>query len=73
MKRLGIVGLVIALVSLFLAVAYWPLTSVSGPQLLASESNGGFAGYPVGAKVTIHEKVLNVSYYTFFGTQGTVL
>lgn len=73
MKRLGTVGLVIALVGLFLAVAYWPLTSTNGPQLLASESNGGFAGYPAGAKVTIHEKILNVSYYPFFGIQGTVL
>ena len=71
MKRLAIVGIVIALVGLFLAVAYWPLTSVSGPQLRASESNGNFVGYPVGARVTIQEQVLNFSYFFFFVSETT--
>jgi hypothetical protein len=60
------VGIALALVGLLLAVAYWPLTSVSGPQLRADESGNGFLGYAVGAKITIHEKVNNVSYSSIF-------
>ncbi len=71
MKRLGIVGVVIALVGLFLVVAYWPLTSVSGPQLRADESSGGYTGFTVGDMVTIHGRVDNVSYVAFLG--ATVL
>ena len=73
MKRLAIVGIALALVGLLLAVAYWPLTSVSGPQLSADEQGSGFLGYAVGAKVTIHEKVDNVSYSSFLGPSITVL
>lgn len=67
MKRLAVVGIVLALVGLFLAVAYWPLTSVSGPQLRADEQGNGYLGYAVGAKITIHEKVDNVSYSSLLG------
>jgi len=73
MKRLAIVGVVLALVGLLLAVAYWPLTSVSGPQLRADEQGNGFLGYAVGAKVTIHEKIDNVSYSSLLGPSITVL
>ncbi len=73
MKRLAIVGIALALVGLLLAVAYWPLTSVSGPQLRADEQGNGFLGYAVGAQVTIHEKVDNVSYTSFLGPSVTVL
>ena len=73
MKRLAIVGLVLALVGLVLAVAYWPLTSVSGSQLRADEQGNGYLGYAVGAQVTIHEKVDNVSYSSFLGPSVTVL
>lgn len=73
MKRLAIVGIVIALVGLVLAVAYWPLTSVSGTQLRADQSGGNYLGYAVGAKVTIHEKVDNVSYVSFLGPSTTIL
>ena len=73
MKRLAIVGIALALVGLLLAVAYWPLTSVSGPQLRAAEQGTGFLGYAVGAKVTIHEKVDNVSYSSFLGPSVTIL
>ncbi len=73
MKRLAIVGVVIAIVGLLLAVAYWPLTSVSGPQLRADESGNGFTGYAVGATATIHAKVDNVSYVSFLGPSTTVL
>ena len=73
MKRLAIVGVVIALVGLLLAVAYWPLTSVSGTQLRADESGNGFTGYAVGATATIHAKVDNVSYVSFLGPSTTVL
>jgi len=73
MKRLAIVGIALALVGLLLAVTYWPLTSVSGPQLRAAEQGTGFLGYAVGAKVTIHEKVDNVSYSSFLGPSVTIL
>ncbi len=73
MKRLAIVGVVIAIVGLLLAVAYWPLTSVNGAQLRADESGGGFTGYAVGATATIHGKVDNVSYVSFLGPATTVL
>ncbi len=68
MKRLAIVGVVIALVGLLLVVAYWPLTSVSGAQLRADESGGGYTGYSVGATATIHGKIDNVSYLPLLGT-----
>ncbi len=68
MKRLAIVGVVIALAGLLLVVAYWPLTSVSGAQLRADESGGGYTGYAVGATATIHGKVDNVSYLPLLGT-----
>lgn len=73
MKRLAVAGIVLALVGLFLAVAYWPLTSVSGPQLRADEQGNGFLGYAVGARATIHEKIDNVSYSSFLGPSITVL
>ena len=73
MKRLAIAGIVLALVGLLLAVAYWPLTSVSGSQLRADEQGNGFLGYAVGAKVTIHEKIDNVSYSSLLGPSITVL
>jgi hypothetical protein len=73
MKRLAIVGVVLALVGLLLAVAYWPLTSVSGAQLRTAEQGNGFLGYAVGARVTIHERVDNVSYASIFGPSVTVL
>ena len=73
MKRLVVVGIVLALVGLVLAVAYWPLTSVSGAQLRADEQGGGFLGYAAGAKITIHEKIDNVSYVSFLGPSTTVL
>jgi len=73
MKRLAIVGIVLALVGLLLAVAYWPLTSVSGPQLRADEQGNGFLGYAVGARITIHEKIDNVSYAQIFGPSVTTL
>ncbi len=73
MKRLAIVGIALALVGLLLAVAYWPLTSVSGSQLRADEQGNGYLGYAVGAQVTIHEKIDNVSYSSFLGPSVTVL
>ena len=73
MKRLAVVGIVLALVGLFLAVAYWPLTSVNGPQLRADEQGNGYLGYAVGARVTIHEKIDNVSYSSILGSSVTTL
>lgn len=73
MKRLAIVGIVIAVVGLLLAVAYWPLTSVNGNQLRADQSGGSYLGYAVGARITIHEKVDNVSYVSFLGPSTTIL
>ncbi len=65
MRRLMILGIVLALVGLVLAVAYWPLTSVSGATLRANQSGSGYLGYAVGARITIHERIDNVSYLGF--------
>lgn len=72
MKRLAILGIVLALVGLVLAVAYWPLTSVSGSTLHANQSGSGYLGYAAGTRITIHEKVDNVS-YTSFPSPTTIL
>lgn len=68
MKRLAIIGLVLTIVGLFLAVGYWPLTTLSGSELAAAWDGDEYVGYPVGSRVTIHERVLNVDYPSIFGT-----
>ena len=70
MKRLAIIGLVLTIVGLVLAVGYWPLTTLSGSELAAArdENTGKYPAYPVGSRITIHERVLNVDYSSIFGT-----
>ncbi len=73
MRRLAILGLAITLVGVLLAVGFWPLASVSGSQLLAARSGNTYAGYAPGERITIHAKVVDVSYAQTFGTSLTQL
>jgi len=70
MRWVAILGLVLTILGLLLAVGYWPLTSVSGSELAAAwdENTGDYPAYPVGSRITVHERVLNVDYNSFFGT-----
>lgn len=71
MRRLAILGLVVTIVGVILAVGFWPLASVSGAQLRAAESGNTYVGYAPGQQITIHAKVLDVSYNQIFGTSHT--
>ena len=73
MKRLAIIGLVLTIVGLFLAVGYWPLTTLSGSELAAAWDGDEYAGYLVGSRVTIHERILNVDYSSILGTTSLLL
>ncbi len=68
MKRLAVIGLALTVAGLALALGFWPLTSVSGADLLASRNaSPQYAGYSPGARITIHERVLDVQVFPFFG------
>ena len=54
-------------------MGFWPLLTVSGSELLASRSGNQYAGYAKGDRITIHEKVLDVTFADFFGTPTTTL
>ncbi len=72
-RRLPLVGLALTLVGLALAVGFWPLTSVSGADLLASKrADPHYAGYAPGSRITIREKVLSVSDTGFLGGTTTL-
>ncbi len=75
MKRLALVGLTLTLAGLGLAVGFWPLFSVSGADLLASRNVNppAYYGYSPDARITIHERVLAVRVFSFFGNQVTSL
>jgi hypothetical protein len=73
MRRLAIIGLVVTVVGAVLAIAFWPLASVSGAQLLAAHSGNNYNGYSPGQRITVHVTVLNVAYAQFFGTSLTRL
>ena len=75
MRRLAFVGLALTLAGLGLAVGFWPLFSVSGADLLASRNVNppAYYGYSPGGRITIHERVLDVSVFNFFGSQVTSL
>ncbi len=67
-RRVAAVGLVLVVLGAALALGYWPLTSVSGSQLLAAHQGNEYVGYAVGSRITIHEKVLAVAYSQLLGT-----
>ena len=69
MRKLAVLGLVLAVVGGGLALGFWPLTSVSGAKLAAAlASDGTYTGYAVGSRITIREKVVDVQYTEVFGT-----
>ena len=75
-RKLAALGIAITLIGLVLVLAFWPLTSVSGADLLASRlatQNSSYAGYSEGSRITIHERVLDVTFTNFFGNQVTTL
>ena|SRR2546428_6214523 len=59
MRRLAILGLMLVIVGAVLAVAFWPLASVSGAKLLSGESGNSWA---LGSRVFVHEKILKAAY-----------
>lgn len=59
-KILG-VGVVILLVGLFLVVAFWPLTAVSGDKLADDLDEGKYKSYDEGDKVTVYGTITDKS------------
>ena len=69
MRRLAVLGVVLAALGAALAIGFWPATSVSGAQLAAARaSDGTYTGYAPGARITIHARVVDVQYSGLFGT-----
>jgi len=56
-------------------VGFWPLFSVSGADLLASRNVNppSYYGYAPDSRITIHERILDVRVFSFFGSQVTSL
>ncbi len=73
MNRLAVIGLGLTVAGLLLVVGFWPLTSVSGADLLASRNGNQYNGYTQGSQITVHEKVLEVSFTDFLGNPTTTL
>ena len=73
MNRLAVTGLGLTVAGLLLVVGFWPLTSVSGADLLASRNGNQYTGYTQGSQITVHEKVVDVSFTNFFGNPTTTL
>ncbi len=65
--------MVLTLVGLVLALGFWPLATVSGAELLAARNGNQYTGYAPGARITIHEKVLDVTFTSFLGSPFTNL
>ncbi len=73
MNRVAVTGLGLTVAGLLLVVGFWPLTSVSGADLLASRNGNQYTGYTQGSQITVHEKVVDVSFTNFFGNPTTTL
>ncbi len=75
MKRLAIIGLALTLVGVALSVGFWPLTTVSGADLLASRNaSPQYLGYSLDSGITVHERILRVEYIgPFLGGPITTL
>jgi len=73
MNRLAVTGLGLTVAGLVLVVGFWPLASVSGADLLASRNGNQYTGYTQGSQITVHEKVVDVSFTNFFGNPTTTL
>src|SRR5256712_2353884 len=73
MNRLAVAGLAMTVAGLLLVVGFWPLTSVSGADLLASKNGNQYNGYTQGSQITVHERVIDVTFTNFFGNPTTTL
>ncbi|HEX9566113.1 MAG TPA: hypothetical protein VGA48_00785 [Thermoplasmata archaeon] len=73
MNRLAVIGLGMTVAGILLVVGFWPLFSVSGADLLASRNGNQYTGYSQGSQITVHEKVVDVSFSNFFGNPTTTL
>ena len=73
MNRLAVTGLGLTVAGLLLVVGFWPLTSVSGADLLASKNGSQYNGYTQGSQITVHERVIDITFTNFFGNPTTTL
>ena len=73
MNRLAVAGLAMTVAGLLLVVGFWPLTSVSGADLLASKNGSQYNGYTQGSQITVHERVIDITFTNFFGNPTTTL
>jgi len=73
MNRLAVIGLGMTVAGILLVVGFWPLFSVSGADLLAARNGNQYTGYSQGSQITVHEKVVEVSFSNFFGNPTTTL
>src|SRR2546427_6040772 len=73
MNRLAVAGLAMTVAGLVLFVGFWPLTSVSGADLLASKNGSQYTGYTRGSQITVHERVIDITFTNFFGNPTTTL
>lgn len=67
------IGVLIAVVGIVLLLAFWPLTSVSGAQLLAARQGSDYPAYADGTQITIHATVSDVHSGSFLGSSYTFL
>lgn len=73
MRKMLAIGVLLAVLGVVLLLAFWPLTSVSGAQLLAARQGTDYPAYADGAQITIHDKVVDVRSGTFLGSGYTFL
>ncbi len=73
MRKMMTIGVLLAVLGVVLLLAFWPLTSVSGAQLLAARQGNDYPAYANGAQITIHEKVVDVRSGSFLGSGYTFL
>src|SRR3989449_4850752 len=73
MNRLAVTGMGLTVAGLLLVVGFWPLFSVSGADLLASKNGNQYTGYTQGSQITVHERVIDITFTNFFGNPTTTL
>src|SRR2546428_13352139 len=73
MNRLAVIGLGLTVAGILLVIGFWPLFSVSGADLLASKNGNQYTGYTQGPQITVHERVIDITFTNFFGNPTTTL
>ncbi len=59
-RRILSVGVVILVIGLFLVVIFWPLTGVTGDELVEDKNDGDYQSYTEGDKVKIYGTITDV-------------